>query len=173
MVTFNSIENELFYNIMLTKEFELPFYNPPLKVPIFVNNVFKQNIHKQSDRLMTAFLDNALVDHWRWTGKTIRLAHNTCNFQAAIFYPKINVYKHNFAFNNQVMNLSPSFEKCFNFWILEEREVMEKEKDDLRMKQYKDTISHCSLENQLFCISKTYSKASMFNFKKEFKSLTA
>ena len=31
----DSMENELFYSIMLTKVFELPFYNPRFKGPIF------------------------------------------------------------------------------------------------------------------------------------------
>ena len=49
---------------------------------------------------------------------------------------------------------------------MEEREEVIEEKIDPLKKQYKDTISHCSLENQLFCISKTVSKASIYNFKK-------
>ena len=158
---------------MLTKVFELPFYNPHFRGSIFKNNVFKQKFIEQSDRLLTAFLDYAVIDHCHWTGKIIELAHNTCNLQAAIVYPKINVYAHNSVFDNQVMNLSACFGKCFNFWNFEEREEVIEEKFDTLMKQYKNTISHCSLENQLFCISKTVSKASIYNFKNKFKSSAA
>ena len=111
----DSIENELFYNIILAKVIELPFYNPRFRGSIFKNNVFKQKFIEQSDCLLTAFLDYAVVDHCHWTGKIIGLAPNTCNLQAAIVYPKINVYAHNSAFDNQVMNLSACFGKCFNF----------------------------------------------------------
>ena len=100
---------------MLTKVFELPFYNPRFRGLIFKNDVFKQKFNEQSDRLMTAFLDYAVVDHCRWTGKIIGLAHNTCNLQAAIVYPKVNVYAHNSAFDNQVKNFSACFGKCLNF----------------------------------------------------------
>ena len=51
----DSIENELFYNIMLPKVFELLFYNPRFRGSIFKNNVFKQKFNEQSDRLLTAF----------------------------------------------------------------------------------------------------------------------
>ena len=149
---------------MLTKVFELPFYNPRFTGSIFKNNVFKRKFNEKRDRLLTAFLDYAQVDHCHWTGKIIGLAHNTWNLQAAIVYPKINVYAHNSAFVNQVMNLSACFGKCFNFWNLEELEEVMEEKVDPLNKQYKETISHCSLENHLFCISKTVSKALIYNF---------
>ena len=94
---------------MLTKVFELPFYNPRFRGSNFTNNVFIQQFNKESDCLLTAFLDYAVVDHCNWTGKIIGLAHNTCNLQDAIIYPQINVYAHNSAFDNQVMNLSACF----------------------------------------------------------------
>ena len=37
----DSIENEIFYNIMLTKVFELPFYNPCFRGSIFTKSLNK------------------------------------------------------------------------------------------------------------------------------------
>ena len=126
------------------------------------NDVFKQKFNEQSNLLITAFLNYAIVDYCHWSGKIIGLAYNTCNLQAVLAYPKINVYANNSSFENQVMDLSACFGKCFNFWILEEREEVveeeEKEKMNRLMKQYKDTIMYFSLEKKLFCIPKTVSK---------------